>query len=454
MTRPIAPLLWLLFLATGLLVIPSGVLLWRRATESLPSDELDTMRVVLQQIEREYVEDTDPHRLMRAAIAGMVDSLDNFSEFVTEDEVADFEGRELEGTYQGIGVVIAPGITPVTVQCPIAGGPAERAGLRVGDRILGVGEVDLTGLDARQAVERAEKELRGPADTKIVLRIERDDQPTFLVEVERSQVPEQKVKWVRLLDAKERIGYVYLAGFQRGVSDEIRRAVGELCADAGGKLGGLVLDLRDDPGGLLTEAVGVANLFLKEGEIVRLTRRGTVTETHAAQASRCVWPDLPLVLLVNGGTASASEVVTGALQDHERAKVVGTRTFGKGVVQSIFTFRNRPFRLKITTARYVTPKGRDIDGGSMHGSPHRRDDDTRKGGLQPDVEVRVGEDVAGRLWGRRRDYDVPQGLRTEVAALAEKLGFAPAAEPSPDGDPQLARALALLRSDVKETSGR
>ncbi len=205
---------------------------------------------------------------------------------------------------------------------------------------------------------------------------------------------------------------------------------------------------------LLTEAVGVANLFLKEGEIVRLTRRGTVTESHAAQPSRCVWPDLPLVLLVNGGTASASEVVTGALQDHERAKVVGTRTFGKGVVQSIFTFRNRPFRLKITTARYVTPKGRDIDGGSMHGSPHRRDDDTRKGGLQPDVEVRVGEDVAGRLWGRRRDYDVPQGLRTEVAALAEKLGFAPAAEPSPDGDPQLARALALLRGDVKETGGR
>lgn len=456
MQMRIAPvaLLALLSSVAILLAIPSGILLWRQVTEPLPREELAVLRLVHDQIRKDYYRPTDSRELMIAAIKGMVADLDRFSEFVADEEVAEFVGREIEGTYLGIGVSLVPDRQPITVEFPFANGPAERAGIRPGDRILGTDQLDFASLPKEDFFTKATAAIRGEAGSRVELIVARADAEPTRVSVTREAVAQPLAKWDHLIDRERRLGYVHLAGFQRGVEAEAVRAIEGMmreCGELG--LAGLILDLRFNPGGLLDEAVLLANRFVPEGDLVRLERRDTMIEKHTARPDRCLWPQLPIVLLVNAESASASEVLAGALSDHGRARLVGTKTYGKAVVQSIYSFRDRDFRLKMTTASYVTPKGRDLGGGAGADAPAGpRHDDGR--GLPPDRDVALARRDQDRIRGRLRDHEIPRAHRDAVRALAERLGFAPSAPLSAAEDPQLAAAIEELSSIIAGPSAR
>lgn len=426
-------------------VVPTGIMLWRRAFEPLPEHGLEVLRLVHHQVLEDYVEAEDPDELLTKAVQGMVSNLDRYSEFVVPEEVEEFEGRELEGTYVGIGVLLFGRFSPITVQAPLPGGPAEAAGLLPGDRILAVDGEDISTLPAEEAVDTALRLLKGPVGSAVELRIGRGEDTELAVEVARAEVVESRVKWAHLVDPGQRLGYVYVSGFQRDVTGAFDSAIESLELEAGGALRGLVLDLRHDPGGLLEEAIALVNRFLESGEIVSLKRRGeVVVERHFAEPERCTLPDLPLVVLIDGKTASASEVVTGALQDHGRARIVGVRSYGKGVVQSIYSWRNRDFRLKLTTSHYYTPNGRSIEK-----TLRREGDGEAEGGIAPDVDVPLDPQTQQRvLWRLTRKEVSPEWLEAARVA-AEEIGRELAAPLTPEEDPQLQTALDELRSLVK-----
>jgi carboxyl-terminal processing protease len=439
-------------LALCFVAVPAGVLLWRRAFETLPSDGLRTLRLVHEQILNEHVEPQDADALLDDAIRGMVGELDRFSEFVPADDVEDFEARELDGTYVGVGVLLFPDMSPATVQSPLAGGSAAERGVLPGDRLIRIADEDVALLAAGEATETAVRLLRGVAGTGVTVRVERlsDDGSTeeLSFELERRAVPQSRVKWAHLADADQRFGYIHISGFQRGMVDDFDARLAEL--ESEGPLAGLCLDLRHNPGGLLTEAVALANRFVAEGELVTLKRRrGEVLERHEAVAATCTHPDLPLVVLVDEGTASASEVVTGALQDLGRATVVGTRSYGKGVVQSIYSWSGLPFRLKLTTARYYTPSGRSLERSLRH-----PDDGEDQGGIIPDETVPLDADAARRLAARLAAHEVRPPYRDRAARVAAALDRPLASPPDPREDTQLAAALeALERRIPAEAAG-
>jgi carboxyl-terminal processing protease len=245
---------------------------------------------------------------------------------------------------------------------------------------------------------------------------------------------------VRWLDRDAGIGYACVAAFQRRTADELDEALADLAQAA--PLRGLVLDLRGNSGGLLESAVALANRFLRSGNLVSLRRRnGTEVRRYDADPALATHGELPLALLVDGRSASSSEVVAGALQDHRRATLVGTRTFGKGVVQSIYRWEDLDFRLKLTTSHYYTPSGRSIEG-----RLRRAGDGDEPGGLQPDEPVPMADGEADGLHRRLQAQEIPAPYKAAAKALAAELGFAGEHEPpGPDADPQLARALAVLR---------
>ncbi len=454
-----SPTTLVLALTYVLLVVPLGILLWSRAIDSLPTEEMHTLRLVHHQVLQDYVEERDGAALLEEAIAGMVERLDPYSRFVPAQEVEHFEEQELEGTYQGIGVLLVAGRTPLTVQTPLRGGPAEAAGLRPGDRILAIGDDSLADLPAEDVLDRGEELLRGPAGSTVTLTIGRDSSDEVVsLEVRRGHVANPRIKWGHLIDTERHIGYLHLAGFQRQAVEEFDAEVDRLRNEAGGDLRALILDLRHNPGGLLDEAIELANRFLPEGRIVSLRRRDDrLVEEHFARQELCRLPELPTVLLVDGITASASEVLTGALQDHHRAQVVGSRTYGKGVVQSIYQWNERDFRLKLTTSRYYTPDGRCIEGhmgqDPAEATRHGRAPSAR--GLEPDTVVELGAADTARIARRLARYDVPPLWRDAARTLATELGFELAEPLTPDEDAQLAAALSAARdlADQKPSGG-
>ena len=219
--------------------------------------------------------------------------------------------------------------------------------------------------------------------------------------------------------------------------EEFDAAVRKLTAAAGGELSGLIVDLRYNPGGLLSEAIELSNRFLTDELIVSTKRRGSrVVESHSAEPDKSTLPDLPLVLILNRRSASASEVTAGALQDHDRTRIVGERSYGKGVVQSIYQWENMDFRLKMTTSHYYTPKGRNIEK-----SMRRDDDGEAEGGLEPDRQERVDDELFKKLHRQLLRNQTPARYRERASALAEELGIEIDSLPDPADDPQLAAAL-------------
>lgn len=372
----------------------------------------DYVRDVLQLVNQNYVDapSADYDKLAKSAIHGMVESLDPHSEFLEARAYNDLE-EELSGDFTGIGIQIEMRKGRVLIIAPIAGGPSERAGLRHGDEIVGV---DGRGFDKGVTLDNVIDRLRGKPKTPVTLDLYRAATlKKFQVTLTREMIQMPSVRAVQVIG--EHTGYLQITEFSDHTADEFDHALDQLLKQ---DIDNLIIDLRNNPGGLLDAAVAVANPFFKKNELIVSTRGRKPADNEEYRAEGDGEPlTLPMVVLVNAGTASAAEVVTGALKDTHRAIVVGERTFGKGSVQSIFPLKNGE-GLRLTTAKYYTPSGVSI---------HEK-------GIEPDVRVVLTPEEDSRLRVQQTRSDI-----TDPTEFKERFGFAPIA------DRQLRVALDLLK---------
>jgi len=388
--------------------------------EAVPKENyegLETFTNILTIIQKNYVDEVSTKQLIEGAITGMLAALDPHSAYLTPDLYRELQ-VDTKGSFGGLGIEITNRNGLLTVVSPIDGTPAYRSGIKAGDQILKIdGEFtkDMTLVDAV-------KRMRGPKDTKVTLTLRRENvADIFDVTLTREIIKIQSVKSKTL---EKGFGYVRVTQFQERTDDDLERALKTLGKE--GNLQGLVLDLRNDPGGLLTQAVKISDVFLDSGLIVytdgRLENQKQKYFAHKANT----WTDFPMVVLVNGGSASASEIVAGALQDQKRATVVGTQTFGKGSVQTILPL-DETSALRLTTARYYTPNGRSI----------------QAKGIEPDI---VAEQTKPGK-GKKRD---PGPLLRE-ANLPRHLQH-PDGDPGADteGEGSVTEVTDAVPSDVKE----
>ncbi len=341
-------------IALGVCVFVIGDLAVRRA-QALPDDtykELQTFANVLAIVQKNYVEPVSTKELINGAITGMLASLDPHSAYLTPDLYRDLE-VETRGSFGGLGIEITIKNDVLTVVSPIEGTPAYNAGIRAGDQIIKINDDFTKGMTLTDAV----KMMRGPKGSAIHLTLHREGSPQlFTVVVTRDVIKIQSVKSKQLKDGYE---YVRITTFQDGTSEDVTRALDRFSKEDHGHIRGLVLDLRDNPGGLLNQAVSVADAFLDGGLVVYTQGRLDSQQQKYFAHKKRDFADYPMVVLVNGGSASASEIVAGALQDQRRAIIEGTQTFGKGSVQTILPLDDES-ALRLTTARYFTPNGRSI----------------------------------------------------------------------------------------------
>ena len=408
-------------------------------------EELETFTNVLAIIQKNYVEEVDTKRLVEGAINGMLASLDPHSAYLTPELYKELQ-VETKGAFGGLGIEITNRNGMLTVVAPIEDTPAARAGIKPQDIILKIDGEFTKDMSLVEAV----KKMRGPKNTKVRLTIKRENPAQLLdVTLTREVIKIQSVKSHTLPGG---YGYLRITQFQEHTDDDVEKALHQLEKDTGG-MRGLVLDLRNNPGGLLTQAVKISDEFLDSGLIVYTDGRlENQKQKYFAHKSN-TWGDFPMVVLVNGGSASASEIVAGALQDHKRAMVLGTQTFGKGSVQTILPLDENS-ALRLTTARYYTPNGRSI----------------QAKGIEPDVVMEEGKQVAkgGDASGTMlREANLPRHLQRPNDAKDQETtpdGVSPDADTSeivpPDvkegevgHDPQLDKALELLRNgQVQKTT--
>jgi carboxyl-terminal processing protease len=318
---------------------------------------------VLELVEKNYVDPVDTKKMIEDAIQGMVGSLDPHSSLLPPEAFKELQ-IDTQGEFTGIGIHVTMRNNMVTVISPIEGTPAYKAGIKAGDRIVKVDDEPTE--DLRDAVKR----MRGPKGTEVTITILREGESKPLdFKLVRDVIPIYSVKSATL---KPGYGYVWITNFRDNTTDDLVAALEEMESQKT-HLKGLILDLRDNPGGILNQAIEVSDLFLETGEILsikgRQNRHTKIFKAHPNEVKR----DYPMVVLINGGSASASEIVAGALQDHKRALIMGTTSFGKGSVQTVETLRDG-YGLKFTIARYYTPSGRSI----------------QAKGVEPDIEVEPG----------------------------------------------------------------
>ncbi len=352
-----------------------------------PYDLLDQMARVLVLIENEYVEPVERRRLVEGSIKGMVAELDPHSSYLPAQDYEIFQS-DTEGRFGGIGVEVDFRDDYVVVIAPIEGSPASRAGVRSGDRIISIDNTSVRGKSAEDLV----RQMRGPSGTKVVLTIRRPgvDNPLYFT-LQREVISVSSVA-SKLL--KDEIAYIRIKQFQSGTHDELLRAVGKLRNANGGPFDGVVLDLRNNPGGLVNEASAVADEFLSGGVIFTTRHRDKIIDEIRSGSGGALRRG-PLVILVNEYSASAAELLAGALQDNRRANVVGATTFGKGSVQTIIDLPDGA-GLRLTTMRYYTPRGRAI----------------QAQGIRPDVLVEAAY-VADKSFGVIRERDLDNHLPAE-----------------------------------------
>jgi C-terminal peptidase (prc) len=370
-------------------------------------DEYKYLRMftdALRIIKENYVEQVSMKDLIYGALNGMTKSLDPFSSFFTPKQYEGFR-QETEGEFGGVGIEIGMEKGRPVVISPIEGTPAFRAGIKPGDVILEINGEDTSNMSLIDVVQR----IRGKVGTKVQLTIYRKGmEKPMKIELERALIKIESVRWTTLGD----VGYIKLSQFNENVSVQVERALKELNSQ---RVKGIILDLRNDPGGLLSEAVNVADLFLPEGKLVVYTRsRNGETQRYFARRKPVVPDELPVIVLINKGSASASEIVAGALQDYKRAIILGEKSFGKASVQNIIPLEDGS-ALKLTVAYYYTPLGRLI---------HNK-------GIVPDVQVAMDE---------KQEEALQEAIRQKK--LEGKNGLILL----PEKDPQLSKAIELIRS--------
>ncbi len=321
------------------------------ATNSETYKLLNLFGDVFDRVRADYVEPPDEKKMIEAAINGMLSSLDPHSSYMNAKQFEDMS-VQTRGEFGGLGIEVTMENGVVKVVSPFDGTPAAKAGLMTNDLIVKIDGLDVQGITLNEAVDK----MRGPVGTPIVLTIAREGKEPFDAKLVRDVI---KIESVKSSVEAEDVGYVRITSFTEQTEPGIEKALTDLTAKIGSKNKGFILDLRNNPGGLLTGAIAVSDAFLERGEVVS-TRGRNADETQRFNAQK---GDLAstkkVVILINGGSASASEIVAGALQDHQRATVIGTRSFGKGSVQTIIPLGNEG-AMRLTTQRYYTPSGRSI----------------------------------------------------------------------------------------------
>ena len=419
-----------------------GVLIgkgWERtghATETY--EELKTFSEVLNQVQRHYVDETKTKELVQGAIRGMLSTLDPHSAYMTPEMYKEMQ-VETKGEFGGVGIQIGVKENRLAVIAPIEGTPAQRAGIKAGDFIVKVNDETTKDLTLMDAVQK----MRGPKGTKVNLTIQRDGTPDpLLFTLMRDTIKIESVK-SKVID---NLGYVRLTQFQEATGRDLAKAIKQFREQ---KVQGAILDLRNNPGGLLTAAVDVSEQFLPNGKLVVFTKNREGKKDEWLAKSKDQMDELPMIILVNEGSASASEIVAGALQDWGRAVIVGTTSFGKGSVQTILPLGDGS-GLRLTTAKYYTPKGRSI----------------QSTGITPDIVVKLpapakdGKPVEKEAeakaqkpaQGKEKDAAPHTNGKAQEDA-ANKNGATPqappldsAGDPAVEQDAQLQKAVELLKT--------
>jgi carboxyl-terminal processing protease len=409
---------------TLIAVQPSSRLLFPTSARAAQADtyrQLNLFGDIFERVRTHYVEKPDESKLVESAINGMLNGLDPHSSYMDSKSFKDMQ-IQTRGEFGGLGIEVTMEDGLVKVVSPIDDTPAAKAGIRGGDIITHLDDEAVQGLTLNQAVEK----MRGPVNTKIRLKIIRkgNDAPLDIAII-RDNI---RVRSVRM-EVQDDVGYVKISQFNEQTSDTLKKAIADITAQVpGDKLRGYVIDLRNNPGGLLDQAISVSDVFLERGEIVS-TRGRDPDETQRFNARPGdLTHNKPVIVLINGGSASASEIVAGALQDHRRATLVGTRSFGKGSVQTIIPLGSNNGALRLTTARYFTPSGRSI----------------QAKGITPDIEVL--QDVPEEMKTRQVETKGESSLRGHLKAEGDEQGGSQSYVPKDEKDDKaLKMALDLLR---------
>ena len=398
----------------------SGLFVWVAAAPGQDSGsetyrQLELFGDVFERVREDYVEEITDEQLIEAAIQGMLSSLDPHSTYLNPKTYRDMR-VQTRGEFGGLGIEVTMEGGYVKVVSPIDDTPAYRAGVKAGDLISHLDGEPVLGLTLNEAVEK----MRGSIGTTIKLTILRKGEEPFDVSITRDRITIRSVRH----RAEGDVGYIRITSFSEQTEAGLTNAVAQLKKELGDRLIGFAIDLRNNPGGLLDQAVAVSDAFLERGEVVSTRGRSEASAQRFNAKPGDLAAGLPIVVLINGGSASASEIVAGALQDHRRAILVGTRTFGKGSVQTIIPL-GRDGAMKLTTQRYYTPTGRSI----------------QAKGIEPDIEVPQAklEYLAGP---GRSEADLRGALDTDGNKKPEHDGEAEDGKPV---DYQLIRAVDLLK---------
>lgn len=415
------------------LLLPTASFAAKKQPEIINTYELlNIFGEVMERTKSSYVEELTDKQLIEAAINGMLTSLDPHSSYLNAEDFK-YMSEQTQGKFGGLGIEITMENGVVKVISPIDDTPAAKAGIKAGDYITDIDNETVIGLTLNDVVNK----LRGKPGTKVTINIRRANAKPFTVTIKRDIIKVQSVK----SELKNNdILYIRISAFNEDVDTDISKIVSETQKKLKNKLSGIVIDVRNNPGGLLDQAVKVSDLFLEQGEIVSTRSRNEEDTVKYTATSGDIAKDLPIIVMINEGSASAAEILAGALQDHRRAVVLGEKSFGKGSVQTVIPLRNNA-AMRITTARYYTPSGRSI----------------QAKGIEPDVEVKQARVEEIESYGLSlSEANLKGALKNEQTAKDKKGKEVKKSEKDKNeaDDYQLTRALDLVKALYIYGSGK
>lgn len=400
----------------------------KKETKAITSEEdtyelLNLFGEVLERAKTSYVDEVSDEQLIQSAINGMLVALDPHSSYMDNKDFK-YMNEQTSGKFGGLGIEVTMESGVVKVVSPLDDTPAYKAGLKPGDYIINIDGESVVGMTLNDAVDK----MRGKIGSKVKLTIRRLNQKPFEVTIKREEI---KIQTVKSSIKGEDVAYIRITSFSEDTDNMVEKAVSDAKKKQKGNLKGIVIDVRNNPGGLLDQAVSVSDLFLDQGEIVSTRSRNEEDTVKYNAKKGDIAEGLPIVVLVNDGSASASEIVAGALQDHKRAIILGEKTFGKGSVQTVIPL-GKHGAMRLTTARYYTPSGRSI----------------QVKGIEPDVEVKPAkvEEIESPFELSEGEYNNALKNENEEKTDAKKQAKAKAEKEELLKDYQLSRAIDLVRA--------